>query len=106
MGRSQKMSAGTSILIDKSLASVINANGIFKKSKAQFITLQIPGNGNLTIINVYAACFSNERASMWKRLSETNLTTDHFILGGDFNHWEKTKHKGVVGKCCPLKLIT
>jgi exonuclease III len=106
MGRSQKMSAGTSILIDKSLASVINANDIFKKSKAQFITLQIPGNGNLTIINVYAACFSNERASMWKRLSETNLTTDHFILGGDFNHWEKTKHKGVVGKCCPLKLIT
>jgi hypothetical protein len=35
---------------------------------------------------------------MWKWLSEANLTVDHFILGGDFNHWEKIEHKGVVGK--------
>jgi hypothetical protein len=28
------------------------------------------GNRNLTIINIYVACSSNERASMWKRLSE------------------------------------
>jgi endonuclease/exonuclease/phosphatase family metal-dependent hydrolase len=106
MGRSQKMNAGTSILIDKSLASLINANGILLKGKAQFITFQIPSNENLTIINVYAACSSNERASMWKQLNETNLITDHFILGGDFNHWEETEHKGVVGKCRPLKVIT
>jgi len=39
MGRSQKMNAGTSILIDKSLASLINANDILLKGKAQFITL-------------------------------------------------------------------
>jgi len=100
------MNAGTSILIDKSLASLINANGILLKGKAQFITFQIPSNENLTIINVYAACSSNERASMWKRLNETNLITDHFILGGDFNHWEEIEHKGVVGKCRPLKVIT
>jgi len=106
MGRSQKMNTGTSILIDKSLASLINANDILLKGKAQFITLQILSNENLTIINVYAACSSNERASMWKRLNETNLTADHFILGGDFNHWEETEHKRVVGKCRPLKVIT
>jgi hypothetical protein len=53
---------------------------------AQFITLWISGNGNLIIINVYATCSSNERASMWKQLSEANLVADHFILGGDFNN--------------------
>ncbi len=65
---------------------LINANDILLEGKAQLITLQIPGIGNLTIIIVYAACSSNERASMWKQLSEANLATDHFILGGDFNH--------------------
>jgi hypothetical protein len=46
----------------------------------------------LIIINVYVACSSNKRASMWKRLSEANIIVDHFILGGDFNHWEETEH--------------
>jgi hypothetical protein len=35
---------------------------------------------------------------MWKRLSEANLVADHFILGGDFNHWEETQRGGVAGK--------
>jgi hypothetical protein len=35
---------------------------------------------------------------MWKRLSETNLFINHFILGDDFNHWEETKRGGVAGK--------
>jgi endonuclease/exonuclease/phosphatase family metal-dependent hydrolase len=93
------MNAGTSILIDRSLAPFISANDILLEGKAQFITLQISGTGNLTIINVYATCSSNERASMWKQLSEANLAIDHFILGGDFNHWEETERKGVAGKC-------
>jgi hypothetical protein len=92
------MNAGTSILIDRSLAPFISANDILLEGKAQFITLQISGTGNLTIINVYATCSSNERASMWKQLSEANLAIDHFILGGDFNHWEETKRRGVAGK--------
>jgi endonuclease/exonuclease/phosphatase family metal-dependent hydrolase len=71
----------------------------FLESKAQLITLQIPGNENVTIINVYDACSSNERATMWKRLNETILAADHFILGGDFNHWEEIECEGVVGKC-------
>jgi exonuclease III len=99
MGHSQRMSIGTSILMDRSLAPLISANNILLKGRAQFITLQIPNNGNLTIINVYAACSSNEKASMWKRLSEANLATNHFILGDDFNHWEETKHGGVAKKC-------
>jgi hypothetical protein len=93
------MSVGTSILIDRSLAPLISANDILLQGKAQFITLQISGNENLTIINVYAAYSSNERASMWKQLSEANLVANHFILGGDFNHWEETKCGGVVGRC-------
>jgi hypothetical protein len=64
MGRSQIMSVGTSILIDRSLAPLISANDILLESRAQFITLQILSNGNLTIINIYAACSSNERMSM------------------------------------------
>jgi hypothetical protein len=31
-------------------------------------------------------------------LSDANLATDHFILGGDFNHWEKIECGGVAGK--------
>jgi endonuclease/exonuclease/phosphatase family metal-dependent hydrolase len=92
------MSAGTSILVYRSLAPLISANGILLEGRAQFITLQILGTGTLTIINVYASCSSNERASMWKRLSEANLIVDHFSLGGDFNHWEETQRGGVAGK--------
>jgi hypothetical protein len=99
MGRSQRINVGTSIFIDRSLAPLISVNDIILEGKAQFITFQILGNRNLTIINIYATCSSNERALMWKRLSEVNLIADHFILGADFNHWEKTKRRGVVGKC-------
>jgi hypothetical protein len=80
------MSVGTSMLIDRSLAPLISANGILLEGRAQFITLQIPSNGNLIIINVYAACSSKERVSMWKQLSEAYLAADHFILGGNCNH--------------------
>jgi hypothetical protein len=92
------MSTGTSIFIDKSLAPQISANGILLNDKAQFLTLQILGNENLIIIDIYAANYSNERVLMWKWLSETNLVADHFILGGDFNHWEEIECGGVAGK--------
>jgi len=38
MGHSQRMSVGTSILIDKSLAPLITANDILLEGKVQFIT--------------------------------------------------------------------
>jgi hypothetical protein len=34
---------------------------------------------------------------MWKKLSETNFAADHVILGGDFNHFEETDRRGIVG---------
>jgi len=92
------MSASTSIFIGRSLAPLIIDNNILLEGKAQFITLKIPSNGNLIIINVYATCSSNKRALMWKRLNEENLVVNHFILGGDFNQWEETKCRGVAGK--------
>ncbi len=36
---------------------------------------------------------------MWKRLSEANLATNHFTLGGNFNHWEATERGREAGKC-------
>jgi hypothetical protein len=94
MGRSQRMSAGTSIFVDRSLAPLISANGILLEGRAQFITLHILGTGTLTIINVYASCSSNERALMWKRLNEANLVADHFILGGDSTTGKKLSEEG------------
>jgi hypothetical protein len=35
---------------------------------------------------------------MWKWLSEMNLVANHFILGGDFNHWEETECGRVARK--------
>jgi hypothetical protein len=53
----------------------------------------------MTIINIYATRFSNERAPIWKKLSETSFTADHIILGGDFNHLEETDYRGIVEEC-------
>jgi hypothetical protein len=54
------MSASTSILVDKSLAPQITSNGIFLEGKAQYITLKLSVNENLTIVNIYSVCTSNE----------------------------------------------
>jgi hypothetical protein len=62
MGRSQRTRAGTVILVDKTVAPFIVDHDILVASRAQFITLQPPGEGALTIINVYAPIFSTDRA--------------------------------------------
>jgi exonuclease III len=69
-------------------------NDILMEGRAQFITIQVPDNGNMTIINVYATRSSNENTSMWKRLNEANLVAKHIILGGDFNHFEEKNRRG------------
>jgi hypothetical protein len=66
MGCSQRLSAGTSILVDRYLSPQITSNDILLEGRAQFITLKLLDNKNLTIINIYVACTSNERALMWK----------------------------------------
>jgi hypothetical protein len=58
----------------------------------QFITLKLSDNENLTIVNIYVVRTSNERALMWKRLSNANFNTAHF------NHLEETDRRGKVGE--------
>jgi len=62
MGRSQRTSAGTAILVDKATAPLIMAHNTLIKGRAQFITIEAPNNGSLTIVNVYAPRSSNDRA--------------------------------------------
>ncbi len=35
---------------------------------------------------------------MWRRISEANLTADHTIIGGDFNHLEEEETRGTAGQ--------
>jgi endonuclease/exonuclease/phosphatase family metal-dependent hydrolase len=59
--------------------------------------LQPPGEGALTIINIYAALHSTDRAHLWKKVSQANFSADHVILGGDFNHQEMVDGRGSAG---------
>jgi hypothetical protein len=102
------MSASTAILVDKAIARLISENGILLDGMAQYITLQFPDNGSLIIINIYAAKSSNEKAPMWKKLSEVGFTANHIILGGDFNHFEETNRRGIARErqMCKRKVAT
>ncbi len=67
-GRSQRIRAGTTILLDKIVAPFIIGHDILVAGRAQFITLQPPGEGTLTIINVYAPNLSTDRAQLWQKV--------------------------------------
>ncbi len=97
MGTSQKTSAGTAILVDKSTAPLVKDHNIISEGRAQFVTLQSPDEGTFTIINIYAPCSSNDIAPLWRKLSQAELTFDHFIIEGDFNHSEKTDRRETSG---------
>jgi exonuclease III len=96
MGRSQRTSASTNILVDKAIAPFITAHGTLIEGRMQFITLQFPGNGTLTIINIYAPRSSNDRAQLWQRINQVDFNTNHIILGGDFNHLKVTNYRGTA----------
>jgi hypothetical protein len=98
MGCSQQTSAGTAILVDRMTAPLVEDNGILLKGRTQYITLQLTNNSSLTIVNVYAARSSNDRAPMWKRISQAEFASDHIILGGDFNHLEETTCRNTSGE--------
>ncbi|CAM6044951.1 unnamed protein product, partial [Sphagnum compactum] len=98
MGRSQRTSAGTAILVDRMTAPLVKENGILMEGRAQYITLQLTNNGSLTIINVYAARSSNDRTPMWKMINQAEFASDHIILGGDFNHLEETTRRRTSGE--------
>jgi hypothetical protein len=49
------------------------------------------------VINVYAQHSSNERALLWKSITQASFGSDHILVGGDFNHLEEITHRGVPG---------
>jgi hypothetical protein len=80
--------------MDKSLVPQITFNGILIKGIAQYITLKLSNNENLTIVNIYSVHTSNEHALIWKWLNEANSDTFHIIIVGDFNHLKETNWRG------------
>jgi exonuclease III len=89
---------GTAILVDRKTAPLVKDNEILLEGRAQYIMLQFADNGSLTIVNVYVARSSNDKAPMWKKLSKAEFTSDHIIVGGDFNHLEETTQRGTLGE--------
>jgi endonuclease/exonuclease/phosphatase family metal-dependent hydrolase len=96
MDPSQRMSACTAILVDKKTAPLVVDSEILMEGRAQFIKLQVVGNSTLTIVNVYAAQTSRNRALLWKAISKVEFDSNNTIIGGDFNHQEKTSRKGIA----------
>jgi len=97
MGPSQRMSASTAILVDRRTTPLVVDNGILMEGRAQFIKLQVAGSGMLTIVNVYAAQTSRNRALLWKAISRAEFDSNNTIIGGDFNHQEETSCRGIAG---------
>ncbi len=54
MGRSQRISVGTTILVDRATSPYIRDHGILVNGRAQYVTLLSPEGSSLTIINIYA----------------------------------------------------
>ncbi len=98
MGTSQRTSAGTAILVDRMTAPLIKEDKILTEGRVQYITLHLPDNSVLTIVNTYASRTSRSRAPLWRRISEANFTVNHTIIGGDFNHLEETGTRGTAGQ--------
>jgi hypothetical protein len=94
MGHSQRINAGTTILVDRAIAPLVKEHGILMEGRVQFIILQFPDNGLLTIVNIYAPRSSNYKTPLWRKINQVEFASDHIILGGDFNHLKKTDRKG------------
>jgi endonuclease/exonuclease/phosphatase family metal-dependent hydrolase len=97
MGRSQRTSAGTAIFIDRATTPLIKDHGILIEGRAQYVTLQSPEGGSLTVINIYAQLTSNERAPFWRKITQASFDSKHILIGGDFNHLEEITRQGVPG---------
>jgi exonuclease III len=96
MGPTQRMSDGTAILVERKTAPLVVDSEILMEGRAQFIKLQVAGNGMFTIVNMYATQTSKNRALLWKTISKAELDSDNTIIGGDFNHQEETSRRGIA----------
>jgi hypothetical protein len=76
MGNSQRISAGTAILVDRMTAPLVKEDGIIIEGRTQYLALHLPDSTELSIINTY----------------------DHVIIGGDFNHMEEEEARGKAGE--------
>ncbi len=94
MGDFQCISASIAILVDGMTAPFIKENGILIEGRVQYITLHLPDNSKLTIINAYAPRASRDKSPLWKRISKAEFTANHVILSGDFNHLEEVDCRG------------
>jgi hypothetical protein len=98
MGSSQRTSAGTAILVDRMTAPLVKEDKILIEGRVQYVTPHLPDNSELIIVNTYASRTSRSRAPLWRRISEANFTTDHIIIGRDFNHLEEEETRGTAGQ--------
>jgi exonuclease III len=64
MGNSQRISAGTAILVDRMTAPLVKEDGIITEGRAQYLTLHLPDSTKLSIINTYAPRTSSDRATL------------------------------------------
>jgi len=71
------------------MAPLIQEDKVLVEGRVQYITLHLPDNSKLTIVNTYASKTSRSRAPLWRKISEANFTSDHTVIGGDFNHLEE-----------------
>jgi hypothetical protein len=79
-------------------APLVKEDKILTEGRVQYVTLHLPDNSELTIVNMYASNTSRSRAPLWKKISEANFTTDHAIIGGDFNHSKELETRGTAGQ--------
>jgi exonuclease III len=98
MGTSQCTSVGTAILVDRMTPPLIKEDGILTEGRVEYITLHLPDSSELSIINTYPPRASRDRAPLWRKINEANLSAEHVIIGGDFNHWEEEGAKGQAGE--------
>jgi exonuclease III len=97
VGRSRRIRAGTAILFEKSIAPLITAHGTLIEGRAQYVSIQSPNNGTLTILNAYAPRTSDKRGQIWRKINQAAPSSDHYILGGDFNHLEASDLSDTTG---------
>jgi len=97
MARSQRTSAGTTILVDRATTPYIKDHGTLVEGRAQYATLLSSKGRSLTIINIYAQHSSNERASIWRKITQSNFDSDHILIGGNFNHLKEITRRGIPG---------
>jgi hypothetical protein len=65
MGTSQRTCAGTAILLDRTIAPLVDDNGILVEGRAQFVKLQATDGVTLTVINVYVTRTSREKELLY-----------------------------------------